>query len=123
MATNNQSQLSVLLRLLLVYALLAPVAHAFVPLEQLHLRNQALPCAVAATPRRPIGLAERGGVLVPYGVLGISGLGLPRRLGRPAVFREVVVCRNGLLWHAILGVALGGLIVLMDRVWSPPDPL
>lgn len=103
--------------LLLVYALLAFVAYAFVPFEQLLLSNQTPSPVMAATARWLIGLGEGGGVLILYVVFGISGFGFARRLGLPGVFREGAGWQSWLLWPALLGLALRSLLVLMDRVF------
>jgi len=81
--------------LLLVYALLAFVAYAFVPFEQLLLSNQTPSPVMAATARWLIGLGEGGGVLILYVVFGISGFGFARRLGLPGFFVKGPVGRVG----------------------------
>jgi hypothetical protein len=58
-------------------------------------------------------------VLVAYGGLGIIGLLLARRIGLPEIWDAAVSNRSRLAIPAILGVALGMVLIAGDRVFAP----
>ncbi len=114
---NTRKQLLVLGTLLLVDALLAFVYYLTIPFETLTAGQPVSP-AVATIPRWQLGLANAGIIFVLYGVLGLAGLYFARRLGLPGVWRENAHWRDWLWRPLLIGVALGAVLVVLDRVFA-----
>ena len=117
MAPYTRQQLIVLLALLLLYALLVFVAYAFIPLEQLLAPSQIAPATMAAPPRWLIGLAEGGLVFAIYAPLGLVGYWFARKLGFPPLYREGAGWHHWFLWPLILGLGVGSILVVADRLF------
>jgi hypothetical protein len=114
---NTRKQLLVLGTLLLADALLAFVYYITTPLETLSAGQPVSP-VVAAVPRWQLGLANAAIIVVLYGILGLVGLWFARRLGLPGVWRENARWRDW-LWRPLpIGVALGVVFVVLDRVFA-----
>jgi membrane protease YdiL (CAAX protease family) len=117
MTANTRRQLIVLGVLVAVYALLAAVTYLFIPWEQLTL-SQAVPVPEVTIPRWQLALANAGIVVVLYGLLGLAGVWLARRLGLPGAFRPDAGWRQWLLHPMLLGLALGVTVVFGDRIFA-----
>ncbi len=114
---NTRKQLLILGGLLLLAALLAFLYYVTVPLETL-TAGQPLSPQMAATPRWVLGLANAGIVLVLYGAIGMVGLWFARELGLPGVWRENARWHDWLWQPMVVGVVLGVILVVLDRVFA-----
>jgi membrane protease YdiL (CAAX protease family) len=134
MKVNTKKQLITLSMFLVIYALLAFVTYAFIPLEQLLPSTQMMPAT--PTPSIPgwlLGLANAGIVLLVYGVLGLIGYWFALRLELPKIYREEADWRNWFLWPMLIGLGGGIVMVVIDRFFAaagqwagmahPPFPL
>ncbi len=117
LAVNTRKQLLVLAGLLLADALLAFVYYVTTPLETLSAGQPVSP-TVAAIPRWQLGLANGAIILVLYGILGLVGLYFAGRLALPGVWRESARWRDWLCRPLLIGVALGVVFVVVDRVFA-----
>jgi len=115
---KNKPQLAVLAGLVGVYALLAFITYAFVPLEQITPGFTGMPADLAAIPGWLLGLANAGIVLVAYGLFGLAGYWFAIRLGLPGIFREAAGWREWLWRPALIGLVAGVLLVMLDRVFA-----
>lgn len=130
--SNAGRQLVVFATLLATNAFLAFLALALGLQEQAFL-SQGVAAPLPSVPTWLLGLANAGLILVLYGLLGLAGFWFARKLGLPGVYRENAGWRNWLIAPMVLGVVVGVLIVLADRVFAsagawegfehPPFPL
>ena len=120
---GTRRQLGVLGALVAVYSLLAAATYLVFPLDQL-VPAQTLPAAEPAIPRWQLALANAGIGLVLYGLLGLAGFWLARRLDLPGVFRPDGGWSGWLLlpmlWGLGLGVAIGLTDLLLTRLVEGP---
>ncbi len=114
---NVKKQLTVLSILLIVYVLLAFATYLFLPLEQLSPNGTISP-ALAAIPRWQLGLANAALVLVLYSIVGLIGFWFARKLGLPGIFRERASWREWVGLPLLIGLVVGIVIVMIDRVFS-----
>lgn len=128
MTTDTRQQLRILGALVAVYSLLAAATYLFFPLDQL-VPTQVLPTPELSIPGWQLALANAGIGIFLYGLLGLAGFWLARRLGLPGVFRPAGGWRGWLLspmlWGLGLGVAIGlvDLLVATLQDWSGfPQP-
>jgi hypothetical protein len=121
MSNRKSGQLLVLTGLTAVYALLAFTYYVYAPLDQ-SLPAQNLPEVTIDVPQWVLGLANAGIILVVYGLLGLIGYWLAAKLQLPGIFKEDAG-RQGLLTSpALYGLALGIIIVIVDRLFAlSPD--
>jgi membrane protease YdiL (CAAX protease family) len=130
--TANRRQLVVFFLFLGVYALLAFLTYALGLQGQVTGGAPIAPQAPATSPWL-LGLANAGIILVLYGLLGLAGYWLARRLGLPGIFREQAGWRYWLVIPLALGALVGVVVTLVDRVFAslgtfpgfahPPFPL
>lgn len=114
---NTRKQLTVLLALLVAYAMAAFATYAFY-IDQL-AASVGLPKAEMGVPDSVLGMANAGIVFVLYGLLGLAGFVFARRLGLPGVFREDGSWRGWFVIPLGLGLACGVLLVLADILFAP----
>jgi len=123
MRTVTQQQLRVLGVMVAIYSLMAAATYLLFPLDQL-LPSQALSVPELTIPRWQLALANAGIGLVLYGLLGLAGFWLARRLGLPGVFRPAGGWREWglfpMLWGLGLGVAVGLADLLVARLQNWP---
>jgi membrane protease YdiL (CAAX protease family) len=113
---NNRKQLTVLLVLLIVYALSAFLTYTF-------FIDQLTAFAGVPTPETNIspvilGLANAGIVLVAYGLLGLAGNWFAHKLGLPGIFSAD---GNWKRWFFIplgIGVVGGVLLIIGDVIFA-----
>jgi len=103
--------------LLLANAFLAFLTFAL-GLQGQWLASQGMASPLPWVPEWVLGLANAGIILVVYGALGLAGLWFARRLEIPGVFRERAGWRNWLFLPLAIGVAVGLVIVLLDRAFA-----
>jgi hypothetical protein len=123
MTADTRRQLRGLGVLVAVYSLLAAATYLVFPLDQL-VPTQVLPTPELSIPRWQLALANAGIGLVLYGLLGLAGFWLARRLGLPGVFRPAGGwrgwCLSPMLWGLGLGVAIGLADLLVVRLQDWP---
>jgi len=112
---NNRKQLAILAALVGINALLAFLTYAIFPLEQLAPGQAGMPSATVNIPPWLLGLAYAGIIIVLYGLLGLAGYWFAKKLGLPGVFREGAGWKEWLWRPLAIGLALGLLVVLVDR--------
>jgi len=115
--TGTRRQLSALAALVVLYTLLAAAAYLFIPLEQL-VPSKAVAVPALAIPRWQLALANGGIGIILYGLLGLAGIWLARRLGLPGVFRPGAGWRCWLLHPLLVGTLLGLAIALADSLFT-----
>jgi hypothetical protein len=113
----GKSQWLVFLILLGLNALLAFVTLAL-GLHNEFLAGQEMPADVANVPGWVLGLANAGLIVVTYGIAGAIGLWLGQKTGLPGVYRPGAGLR-GWVWRPMaLGLVVGVLMVVGDRVFA-----
>jgi len=123
MAPYTKKQLGVLLTFLIFYALLVFIAYTFLPPEQLRAPMQTAPATVTTTPRWRTGLVQGGMVFIMFAPLGLAGYWFARQLGFPPIYRESAGWRRWFLWPMLLGLGVGVLLIVIDRLfvaWGAP---
>ncbi len=107
--------LRTLIVLIVVLALLAAL-NIFLPQNAAGLTpsNMQLPASPAVT-----ALAAAGMTLVIYGVLGLVGFFLWRKLGLPEIWDASVTNTQRFLIPALVGAIVGLVIILGDYVFAP----
>jgi membrane protease YdiL (CAAX protease family) len=112
----NRKQFTVFFAMLIVYALCAFLTYAFF-IDQL-TAFVGVPIPETNTPPIIFGLANAGIVLVVYGLLGLSGFWLARKLGLPGIFSEDGNWRRWFLIPLAIGVICGVLLVIGDVLFA-----
>jgi membrane protease YdiL (CAAX protease family) len=110
-------QLTVMLILLIVYALSAFLTYAFF-IDQL-AATAGVPMPDMGVPNSVLGLANAGIVLVVYGIIGLLGYWFARKLGFPSLFSED---GNLFRWFIIplaLGLVCGVFVIIVDVIFAP----
>lgn len=121
MKSDTWGQLKVFGLLLAVNALLAAVSYLLLPMEQLAappggtMPAQDIPTWV-------FGLANACIILVVYGLLGLAGYRLARRLGLPGIFREDAGWREWAFVPMLIGFGVGAVIIAVDVIFAAADP-
>jgi hypothetical protein len=115
--TVNRRQLAAFALLLVTNALLAYLTYTL-GLTDPFFAGQEMPPELANTPPWLVGLANAGMILVLYGLLGLLGLWFARRLGWPGVYHPDAGWRRWLWWPMALGLVVGVLMVIGDRIFS-----
>lgn len=114
---DKRKQLVVFGGLLILDALLVLLAFLFIPLEQLS-GGQPMTPAMAAVPAWQLGLANAAIILVVYGLLGAAGLWFALKLGLPGIYRKAAGWRSWFLVPMSVGLILGILFIVLDRLSS-----
>ena len=112
MSTRTRSTLTffVLLAILVVVTILS----FFLPQGEV-----ATLLSASQTPQWLMALGGAGMTLVIYGLLGFLGLMLWRNLGFPEIWAENVTNRQRFLIPALVGAALGCVVIIGDLIFSP----
>ena len=113
---KNRMQFTVLLIMLIVYALCAFLSYTFF-LDQL-TAFAGTPIPETTVPPAVFGLANAGIVLVFYGLFGLAGFWFARKLGLPGIFSEGGNWRRWFLMPLAIGVACGLALVLGDLLFA-----
>src|SRR3989337_2148164 len=95
--------------------MLAFLTYAIFPVEQLAPAQAGVPSATANIPPWLLGLANAGIIIALYGLLGLAGHWFAKKLGLPGIFREGAGWKEWLWRPLFIGLALGLLVVLVDR--------
>jgi membrane protease YdiL (CAAX protease family) len=117
MTADTRRQLSVLAALVAVYSLLAAATYLIFPLDQL-VPTQGLPIPELTIPGWQLALANAGIGVFLYGLLGLAGYWLARRLGLPGVFRPDGGPRGWVLSPMLWGLGLGVAVGLVDLLFT-----
>jgi hypothetical protein len=117
MTDKTRRQLRTLGALVVIYSLLAAATYLIFPLDQL-VPTQVLPTPELSIPGWQLALANAGIGLFLYGLLGLAGFWLARRLGLPGVFRPAGGWRGWLLSPMLWGLGLGVAIRIADMLVS-----
>jgi membrane protease YdiL (CAAX protease family) len=118
---NTRGQLAVLVVLVIVYGALAFLFLALGLQEQM-LESQSMSTApLPDVPAWVLGLVNAGIVIVVYGLAGVAGLWFARRLGLPGSYRERAGWRRWFVIPAVLGLAVGLVMTLLDRIAASSD--
>lgn len=114
---NHRRQLTVLLVLLLIYALSVFITYT------LFLDTVAATIGLTMTetgiPDAVLGLANAGIVVVGYGLLGLAGYWFAIKLGLPGIFREDGTWRDWFFLPLVWGLACGVGVVIGDILFAP----
>jgi len=113
---NNRKQLTVFLALLIVYAFCAFATYAFFTNDLAAMSG--LPMPDMGVSNAVLGLANAGIVLVIYGLLGLAGFWLARKLELPGIFSESGNWTRWFVIPLILGLVCGIFIVIGDILFS-----
>jgi membrane protease YdiL (CAAX protease family) len=114
---DNRKQLTVLLSLLIIYALAAFATYTFFADELAAVAGMPLPDM--GVPNSIVGLANAGIVLVVYGLLGLVGYWFARKLGLPGIFSADGNWRGWFFIPLGLGLAGGVSLVIADLIFAP----
>ena len=128
--THARRQLTVFSALLVANAMLVFLSFALGLMDNLPGAEQ-LPEPLASMPKWVLGSANAVIVLVLYGLLGWAGYWFARRLSLPGIYREGAGQRRWLVVPMVIGVVLGVVLIVGDRLfaswaegwsgWSHPD--
>ena len=113
---TNRRQLTVFFILLAVYALCAFLTYAFFMDEMAAFAGTPFPAS--DIPLWVFGLANAGIVLVVYGLAGLAGYWLARRLGLPGIFSEDGNWRRWFWIPMGIGLLGGAVFVLGDMLFA-----
>jgi hypothetical protein len=113
----NRKQLSVFLILLVVYAFCAFATYTFFMDQMLETAGTAMPDMGVS--RVVLGLANAGIVLIAYGLIGLAGAWLARRIGLPGIYSEDGNWRRWVLIPLGLGFVCGLVLIVGDLIFTP----
>ena len=116
---RNDISLRIFIALIVLYALLAALS-PFLPQN-----TTGMTVPTAQLPASPLTMAIAGGVitLVLYGVLGLVGFFLARRLGLPEIWDPAVTNRQRFVIPALVGAAIGIAIIIGDWLFASVNGL
>ena len=117
MKTNSKKQMKVFLILLLIYFIMPFLTYTLIPLDQI-VAGQPVQPEIRAIPGWQLGLMNGLIVLVIYGLLGLAGYWLARKINLPGIFREDADFHTLWIRPLIIGVILGFLITLGNWLFS-----
>jgi len=114
--TNRKNQLLVLLSILLFYALLVFITYTFVPLDMILIKGQSVSEKLITGERWIMGIKQAGMVIV-YLPLVLAGYWFAYKLDFPPVFRSGAGFRSWFLWPMLIGLGVGILLIVIDRIF------
>jgi membrane protease YdiL (CAAX protease family) len=112
----NKKQLVILCGFVLLLALLTLLTYLLFPVEQ--MLPAGIEAPTSALPGWVLGLANAGIILVVYGLVGLAGIWFAGRLGLPGVYRHGAGWRQWFGIPLLLGLALGVILVVADRLFA-----
>jgi membrane protease YdiL (CAAX protease family) len=112
---NAKRQLSILCVFLLINALLVASSTLITPAELLAPPG-TLPDTAAEIPGWQMALASAGMVILLYGLLGMAGFWFAGKLDLPGIYREEAGWQAWFRTPFLLGIGLGVISVLIDRI-------
>lgn len=117
----NRKQVFVFLALLAVYAFCVFATYTFLLDQMAEASGVAMPDM--GIPPYVLGLVNAGIVLVAYGLLGLAGTWLARKVGLPGVYSEDGNWRRWGLIPLGLGFMCGLALILGDLLFAPINGL
>jgi membrane protease YdiL (CAAX protease family) len=114
---NHRKQLTLFFVLLAVDALCAFLIYTFFS-DQI-AATAGVPMPDMGVPVSVLGLANAAFVLVLYGILGLAGYGLARKLALPGIFRQQGDWRGWFFIPLLLGLICGVILVIADILFAP----
>ncbi len=117
MFQTQRKQLVVFAVMLVVYALIAFVSYVFM-FDQM-TAGANVPVDLKGMSLVTIGLANAGIILVGYGLLGLAGFWLARKLNLPGIFSEDGNWNRWVWIPLIIGAASGLVLIIFDNVFAP----
>ncbi len=119
MGITHRKQLFVLLILLVVYALSAFASYAFF-MDLLAASNPTpVPMPDMGVSNAVLGLANAGIVLVAYGLFGLAGYWLARKVGLPGIYSPDGNLRRWVFTPLFIGLAAGVVLLVGDLLFAP----
>ena len=116
---NNRKQLTVLLVLLIIFALSVFATYTF------FLDSMAATIGVTLSetniPYAVLGLVNAGITLVAYGLLGLAGYWFAIKIVLPGIFREDGSWRGWFFVPLALGLVCGAAVVIGDVLFAPSN--
>ena len=112
----NRKQLTVLSTMIAAYALTTLLTYALF-VDQL-AATAGIPMPELGVSNTVLGLANAGIVLVAYGLLGLGGYWLARKLNLPGVFSDDGNWRRWFLTPLLLGLACGLFLIVGDVAFA-----
>ncbi|NOZ60166.1 MAG: CPBP family intramembrane metalloprotease [Calditrichaeota bacterium] len=114
--SKHRSQLKILAIFILANALLAFLTFALKLYENVpgQLDLNALP----DVPAWLLGIANGGIIIILYGVLGILGYWLARKMNLPGIYRRGAGWNDLVLLPLIIGVAVGLVMIFADKIFT-----
>jgi len=113
----NRKQLTVLLVLLVVYALSAFATYAFFTDELAAAASMPMPDMGVTD--SVLGIASAGIVFALYGILGLVGYWFARKINLPGIFSEDGNWRRWFFIPLLLGLASGVFVTVGDLLFAP----
>ena len=117
----NRKQIFVFLALLAAYAFCVFATYAFLLDQMAEASGVAMPDM--GIPPYVLGLVNAGIVLVAYGLVGLAGLWLARKVGLPGIYSEDGNWRRWVLIPLGLGTVCGLALILGDLLFAPVNGL
>jgi membrane protease YdiL (CAAX protease family) len=116
---THRKQLTVLVILLVVFAICTFASYAFF-LDLLVASNPTpAPMPDMGVSNAVLGLINAGIFLVLYGVFGLAGYGLARRVGLPGIYSPDGSPRRWVVIPLLVGLAAGVIMLLVDLLLAP----
>jgi Type II CAAX prenyl endopeptidase Rce1-like len=113
----HRKQLTVLFILLAVYTLCAFISYAFFMDQMTAGAGVSMPDT--GVPPLVFALSTAGIVLVVYGLLGLGGYGLARKLDLPGIYSEDGNWKRWFFLPMAIGIACGVILVAGDSLFAP----
>ena len=113
---DKKVSIRIFLGMIAVYAILAGIS-VFLPQSA----SSSIPAAPMPVPGPVMALVSGGLVLVIYGGLGLAGFFLAQRLGLPELWDSGVTNRQRFVIPALLGAAVGLVLIFGDLIFSPTN--
>ena len=114
---NNRKQITVLVVLLVIYALSAFLTYALFA-DQMSAAV-GMPMPDMGVSNAVLGLANAGIVLVFYGIFGFAGYWFAQKLGLPGIFSQDGNWHRLFFIPLLIGVICGVFLVLGDLLFAP----
>lgn len=122
---TNRRQLTVFLIMLLIYALAAFISYAFLGNQITSMSSliSSMPARTFILPMWVYGLENAGIILVGYGLLGLLGYWLARRVGLPGMFSRGCGWRRWVGIPFLLAIPCALFLIAGDLVFAPINGL
>ncbi len=112
---TSSKQLTVLVIMVAIYAVLAFTSYMVVPLEQFAIPGQATP-TLTSMPRWQLAGAAAISVFTLYMVLSLASYWFGRKLDLPPAYREGARWTALVVQPMLLGLGIGLVLIIMDQL-------